>query len=586
VSSLPTPPRLLLSTLALGLTVLGCGGGGGGGGGGSTQAASTGGGGGSALDPAAWPHPPAARMVESGSFATASVCWNCHATDSGGGMQDAAGRDVSPYGLWQATMMANAVRDPLYRAEVSVEIAATPSLASAIEAKCLRCHAPMAVEDAAQSGVAFRFAELEQNTDRAQLALDGVSCSLCHQIEDAPDASATFSGAFTLNDRREIYGPHDNPDYRPMTFRTNYLPMQADHVSSSNLCASCHTLHTDAYAADGTPTGGRLPEQTPFLEWQNSVFNDQVANPGPDAASCQACHTPSTDVDGNPIQTQIARADLGTQVRSSYGRHAFVGGNSLIPRILRDEAADLKPIADAAAFDAVIAATRDQLAQRTARLTLGSINRAGDDLLVPVTVENLTGHKFPTGHPVRRAWLRVRVTDAQGQVVFASGEHDAAGRLIAGAAVLPSERVGGPHQPHRPLIDRPEQVQVYQSLMADGAGKLTFLLLRGEGYLKDNRLLPRGWSPLHPAAADTAPQGLGSDGDFVGGSDQVLYRVAAPAARGPYRVEATLLYQALSARFAAELFAYDTPEVEAFRVYYERADRRPDLVASASASAN
>ena len=40
--------------------------------------------------------------------------------------------------------------------------------------------------------------------------------------------------------------------------------------------------------------------------------------------------------------------------------------------------------------------------------------------------------------------------------------------------------------------------------------------------------------------------------------------------------------QALGARFAAELFEYATPEVDAFRAYYEAADRRPELVAQAS----
>ena len=40
--------------------------------------------------------------------------------------------------------MANAVRDPLFRAAVSVDGAPTPALTDAIAPKCLSCHAPMA----------------------------------------------------------------------------------------------------------------------------------------------------------------------------------------------------------------------------------------------------------------------------------------------------------------------------------------------------------------------------------------------------------------------------------------------------------
>ncbi|MEZ6185059.1 MAG: multiheme c-type cytochrome [Planctomycetota bacterium] len=516
---------------------------------------------------------------------TSEACARCHGTDPVAN-RDAAGRDVSPYQLWQASMMANAVRDPLWRAQVSVEIAATPAARDAIESKCIGCHAPMAQFDAQSRGEPLTLGLLAQDTDRAQLALDGVSCSACHQIEPAADPAATFNGAFAFNGQREIYGPHANPAGSPMAVALNYLPRESAHVSRSELCASCHTLTTAALDARGNPTGGQLAEQSPFLEWQNSDFNDQVAQPSALAASCQACHLPRTDRDGQAIQTQIAESGLGTQVRQSLGRHVFVGGNTLVPQILRDQAADLRPLAPRAAFDALIEETRDQLTRRTARVSVGAATRSADVLEVPVTVENLCGHKLPTGHPVRRAWIRFEVTDPRGATVFASGSYDAEGRIVAGGAPLPSEALGGPHQPHHATITTPAQVQIYQSLMRDGAGDLTFLLLRGEGYLKDNRLLPQGWSAAGPGAATTAPQGLGADADFVGGSDTVRYRFRAPLAAGPYTVRATLVYQALSARYAAELFAYRTPEVEAFQAYYGAADRSPEPVASGQAQVN
>jgi len=450
----------------------------------------------------------------------------------------------------------------------------------------------MAKTNAEQAGEPLRLAMLEEDTPRAQLALDGVSCSLCHAIDPDPaDPAKSFGGNYALVPTRDLLGPHDNPDASPMLIRTAFLPRKGDHVRDSVSCASCHTLFTGALDASGRPTGGQIAEQTPYLEWRNSAFNDEVANPGPDAASCQDCHTPTTDVDGNSITTRIARGGGGQDYpqispRDPFGRHVFVGGNVLVPAILRDQRADLRPVDPDAAFDAILAETRDPLRNRTGRVSVGAVTRSRDAIEVPVTVENLTGHKLPTGHPTREAWLRVRGRDAQGAVVFASGEHDARGRIVDGAGrPLASERAGGPVQPHRDRVTAADQVQIYEALMKDGAGDLTYLLLRGEGYLKDDRLLPRGWDPAHPDAAAAGPAGPGGDADFTGGRDTVVYAVPAPAAGGPYTVEAALLFQPLSARFVDELFQYATPEVEAFETYYQAADPRPALVDEATAAA-
>ncbi|HBP18728.1 MAG TPA: hypothetical protein DEA08_13205, partial [Planctomycetes bacterium] len=476
----------------------------------------------------------APRQVTVDELTSSQTCFSCHSNRPGTThLRDATGRGVAPYDLWQGSMMANAARDPLWRAEVSVEVAATPSLRGAIEDKCTTCHAPMAHHLAARSGSLLSVANLD-NTDRGQLGLDGVSCSFCHQIEAPANVATTFEGHATLNAQREIYGPHSAPFSNPMAQRTGYLPRESSHVLRSAHCASCHTLTTQARRADGSATGGQLHEQSPYLEWRNSVFNDEIASPGPEAASCQACHMPTTDLDGNPIQTEIAGnggRGFPIQPRDPVGRHVFLGGNTLVPQILRDQRADLQPLASDAALNEVITRTREQLQRRTARVSLGSVTRTGDTLSIPLSVENLSGHKLPTGHPSRRMWLRLVVRDAQGQVVFASGQHDAAGRILDGAGqVLPSEAAGGPHQPHRATIDSGAQVQIYQSLMQDEGSALTFLLLRGEAYLKDNRLLPKGWSSLHADAAATAPAGLGGDADFVGGRDTLRYRVSAPAA--------------------------------------------------------
>lgn len=579
-----------------------CSGGSGGGGGGAPPAASGGagtgsgggtaaGGGGSApVASSTLPALSAAREASEGRFSTSDACYLCHSNRIAGSsaLRDTAGRGVAPYDLWQASMMANAARDPIYRAAVSIEMAATPSAKAAIQDKCLTCHAPMARTAARDAGQSFALADLTLNTDRAQLGLDGVSCTLCHQIQAPTQASATFDGNYPLNSAREIYGPHGLPFAQPMSNRTGYVPVEASHVTRAAHCASCHTLRTSALSPAGAPTGGRLQEQTPYLEWRNSVFNDELPSPGAQAASCQSCHVPTRDLDGNQIRTKIADSGNGfpIQPRDPFGRHLYVGGNTLVPQILKAQRASLNPRAPDAALDEVVARTRAQLQQRSAQVSLGTAQRSGDVLEVPVRVVNLAGHKFPTGHPNRRAWLRFEVRAASGAVVFLSGDYDSSGQIVAAGVGLASERAGGPTHPHYDRIERGDQVQIYQSLMGDAQGTLTFLLLRGERYLKDNRLLPQGWSPSHADASATAPVGTSGDADFLAGEDTVRYRFSAPASGGPYQVQVRLVYSPFSTRVAAEYFRWNTPEVTALQGYYQAADRRPELVAQASGSVN
>ena len=515
---------------------------------------------------------------------TADECARCHSNAPlAKAMRDAQGREISPHGLWESSMMANSTRDPLWRAVVSAEVAATPSRQADIEATCLRCHAPMAAEvgftDHATGSLMHL---LDCDSSLGRLARDGVSCTICHGMSPANLGSqASYSGGFELDGARRLFGPHQRPFTRPMQMHVAFTPTFGAHVTESSLCGTCHTLETEALDAEGNDLGVQLVEQAPYLEWLNSAF--------PDERSCQDCHMPTLDADGETIEARIARNPGGrdfppVRARAPFGRHTLVGGNTLVLGILRDHAEALGVLASEAALDATLEATRLQLRRDTAKLSLVEFRREGRELGFDVEVENLTGHKFPTAHPTRRAWLRVLVRGADGRILFASGRADAAGRIVDGAGQpLPSERVGGPLEPHRDRITKASEVASFESKMGDFEGRPTHLLLRGASYLKDNRLLPRGWRADHPEAQRTRPVGVEGDTDFRAGSDRVHYRIQLPEALadGDLQVEVALLYQPLGARWAAELFIYETPEVARFRGYYEAADRTPEIIASA-----
>ena len=249
--------------------------------------------------------------------------------------------------------------------------------------------------------------------------------------------------------------------------------------------------------------------------------------------------------------------------------------------MLRDHADELRVQAPAAALEATLAATRSQLRERSARVAIEGGKRTENALAFEVHLENLTGHKLPTAHPTRRAWLRVAVRDDQGVLLFVSGDTDARGRILgADGEPLPSELGAGPIEPHRDVVRTPDQVALYHAVMADAQGTPTHTLLRGATWLHDNRLLPHGWSSSHPDAARTVPVGVDADADFTAGGDRVRFELALATA-GPVTIEAALLYQPLSARWAAELLRWRTPELEAFRRMYAQAELAPERLAEA-----
>lgn len=530
-----------------------------------------------------------ARAVSEGRFATSLVCADCHENSpEAEAMRDERGNEIGAFDLWQSSMMANSARDPLWRAAVSAEVASIPSRKADIESTCMTCHSPMATTEAKLNNEEpIQLTLLYADTQRSQLALDGVSCTSCHQVADTGlGTPASFSGNFVVTDERKIYGPHADPFSMPMMRMVDYQPAQGAQISKSALCGSCHTLHTKALRTDGSETGETLPEQAPYLEWRNSAFSTEVANPGPEAADCQTCHVPITSEAGVVISTALAHRPDGFDFgqigpRSPYSRHIFIGGNTLIPQILRDNREALQPIASTAAFNATIALTRKQLREKTADITIAGAAAVGGRLMGDIRIGNATGHKFPSAHPSRRVWLHLRVTDSAGGVVFESGRYDSAGRLVDEANTpLPSELAGGPYLAHSDVLSTEEAPLVYEVVMADTDGEVTYRLLQGARYIKDNRLLPRGWSAA--AVTDDIKSVGVNDDDFVGGSDHVRFDVDVSKSAGPYAVTATLLYQPLSARYAAELFTANTPEVRSFRSMYERADRTPERVVTAS----
>jgi hypothetical protein len=490
-------------------------------------------------------------------FKTSDQCMACH-----NGLRTPEGEDVSIGASWRASMMANSSRDPYWQAAVRREVVDHPLASAAIEDECAMCHMPMSRMEARLSsaeGRVFDHLPIADKGDRLdRLAHDGVTCSLCHQITDRNlGAPASFTGGFTIMppasaEPRPMFGPFQVERGLSTIMRsaTGFQPTEALHVKQSELCATCPTLITRARGPNGE-TIGELPEQMPFVEWKNSAFAEEER-------SCQSCHMPIVE-----HETPIASV-LGAP-RKGFARHTFIGGNFFMQRMLNRYRDELSVTAQGHEMDTSVAATIANLQRAAAQITIERAEMTNGRLVVDVVAQNLTGHKLPTGYPSRRAWIHLTVRDRAGRALFESGAIEPTGAIAGNDHDADPLAV----EPHYSEIRTEDQVQIYESVMGDSAGRPTTGLLSAVRYVKDNRLLPKGFDKSKANSWIAVVGEASSDADFSDSGDHVRYSIDSSGRDGPFQIEVELRFQVIGFRWAENLKLYQSEETSRFVRYYE-----------------
>ncbi|MCZ6618614.1 MAG: cytochrome P460 family protein [Gammaproteobacteria bacterium] len=492
-------------------------------------------------------HVPPAPDRQDSHFITASACTGCHdVADLLNGTNpemsvavnghkfdrlplmgdtDPPLADLSPYGEWSGSLMSVSASDPVFRAQLESEVAKYPAVAAETTKLCMSCHAPMGYrsdEDLA-GNIANTYSVPNDNQDNPRearfgaLARDGVSCAVCHHIADENlGEPASFTAHFTLGPADEFYGPFDNVKTKPMVQALGVTPVQGTHIQDSGLCGTCHMV--DVPVLDN-PEILLAHEQTTYYEWRNSAFEKPT-----DFRSCQDCHMPNTnpmDPDRALVDSKIANIEdtnfpytphrlssdeLDTVPREGYGRHTLTGINLFtmamfqqFPLVLGSNtfypARPYLTIAPPKSF--AMEEAKNLAAEETARIELTNVTTSADGYLeFTVSVENLAGHKFPTGVGFRRAYLEVSVLDENGETVWCSGCTDDTGVILDGpnGNPLPSEfPVNNEYQPYYPAIAKQSQVQIYETRHKNADDILTTSFLELDKEVKDTRLLPKGW---------------------------------------------------------------------------------------------
>ena len=244
---------------------------------------------------------------------------------------------------------------------------------------------------------------------------------------------------------------------------------------------------------------------------------------------------------------------------------------------MKDNAEALGLTASDANFDAVVERTEYLLQEESLNMTVSHLNTTNDTAVFAVDLSNLAGHKFPSGYPSRLLSIEFVVRDEANNVLFQSGGFDADYEILGRDLDW---------EPHHDVIRGNDQVQIYEMVFADVSGTPTTVLERAHTLLKDNRLVPTGFTTSHLSYDTVRIAGVDeSDLNFNrlngiegSGTDRIEYRVGVNGYVGPISVEARAWYQSVPPRWMEEMFAWDDAEIQSFKSMFDAADQSPVLV--------
>jgi hypothetical protein len=567
---------------------------------------------------------------KSPEFVTSAQCLGCHSglsnTGLGPSMVILPDINVSPYGEWRWSPMGLAGRDPVFYSQLDAERAYVknqPAKDQMVVDTCMNCHGAMGKKAFAAEHPGQKFdVNVVYNTDPnseafkyGALARDGISCLVCHRMAAPKDPSLPYflankiNGTFDLTPPDQLNGPFKDNDITTYMMDTamGVKPKYSPYIQSSQMCGSCHTIRLPVLdSPDPTKTS---VEQATYPEWLNSQYRNEYGSIGSTPKSCQECHMPSGYINAYAnvalptIQTRMAivqdqtlpqtehAADpdkLNVRFRKEgYRRHEFLGTNGFMLQMFQqpvdksgnNEILGVRMKDYMTGFTADLANALDNVVQQaqnsTATVAITKFEVSGGKLIAEVTVVNQAGHRFPSGVGFRRAFLEfeVKVND---KVQFVSGSTDSMGHILDGrtGTVLPTESfAGGKYQPHFSQgnpIRSADQVQIYEELVQNIDHQFTTSFTRRDFEIKDNRLLPQGWSQHGPADLKipepfleaTLPIGDAlKDPAYLAGRGQsiVRYEIALPpgTSAGSVKGKAKLYSQTLPPYFLND--RYQTP---------------------------
>ncbi|MCA9291406.1 MAG: hypothetical protein KDA25_09770 [Phycisphaerales bacterium] len=352
---------------------------------------------------------------------------------------------AEPYKHWAGSMMAQATRDPIFHACLTI---ANQDAAFAGDL-CLRCHTPagwLGGRSTPTDGSGL----IPETSD-----FEGVTCHFCHRLVDPvanpgvnpveddvilgdldamgllPISPGTGQYVFDPNDVRR--GPFDD-----VIANLHGVPIIVSPFhQESALCATCHDVSNPIYERqpDGTyaltdlddphPTGNTydmFPVERTYSEWLNSQFASGGVqldgrfggnHPTGVMETCQDCHMPDQNGPGCRVP------GIGFD-RPNMPQHALNGGNTWVLHAVNElYPSEFETGLTPEIIDESIGRVTDMLRAASDM----ELEVVGGDLRVRIL--NYSGHKLPTGYPEgRRMWVNVKFYDGAEQLVAERGAYD------------------------------------------------------------------------------------------------------------------------------------------------------------------
>ncbi|MBC8413417.1 cytochrome c554 family protein [bacterium] len=393
----------------------------------------------------------------------------------------------SQFEQWNGSMHSKAFSDPLWRAATKLFLKEATTDGEILEMKaCVKCHTPLGF----RSG---EFSSPEEDFDQlTNVAAQGIFCNWCHNISKVKhigDSAYEVEAGGGEDDPSTMLGPYKDADspFHPTAY--------SELHTRSEFCGLCHNV---SHVANG------LPLERTFDEWRDSPYN--TGDPAT-TVRCQDCHMRQRP--GVPATGKTARPDNPGQacedgpVRPHLPTHYFVGGNTIIPKLMGSELHSEMAVArlqNAADMEIILENT----------YTKGTLSR------VKVKVTNSgAGHYLPTGlTEIRQMWLHVTIADANGKTIYSSGHLQSNG-------------------------DIEENAVKYVTQLGNSKGEPVVNVALADRVLFDNRIPPKGFALEQ--FAFVIPEG----------------------AISPLTVKAGLKYRSISPSLAQTLLREKTPEIAA-----------------------
>ncbi len=362
------------------------------------------------------------------------------------------------YQEWQSSMHAYAFVDPVFFA---MHDRGQQLTGGELEQFCTKCHSP----------IASRSGETPAFFDRNKLSpisTRGVSCDVCHTITKV---NKIFNAQFEMSPGNTKFGSLDSAAANP--FHQSKFNALFDR---SEFCGTCHEVEN---------TLNTRVEET-YTEWVEASVAGM-------SAQCQDCHMP----------TYVGEAAVGGPQRDKVHRHYFVGVD--VP-LVDFPGADLQR------------QMSEELLKNSAEISVNAPDtiKAGDTLRVAVQVTNSrTGHHLPSGTAAeRQMWIAIQARDANGFLLYQTGQLDANGDLMDN------------HSGLNPNADR--DLVVYRQKLFDANGKEVLFFFQAKTV--ENNLIP------------------------LFSSKTGNYKIAIPStATGPLTLDVKLRFRSLPPYFLREL---------------------------------